>query len=96
MNILTAIVVCLHLYVKGRCTRFQQRALFTVLYSRFKHCAKDVSKVTAQPTILELTIVNQHNHKMKQTNNYVIITDQNGGGLIDARGIQHLLKIFYC
>ena len=47
-------VVCLHLYAKGRCTRFQQRALFTVLYSRFKHCAKDVSTFTAQPTILEL------------------------------------------
>ena len=45
--------VCLHLYAKGRCTRFQQRALFTVLYSRFKHCAKDVSTFTAQPTILE-------------------------------------------
>ena len=27
--------------------------LFTVLYSRFLNCAKDVSKVTAQPTILE-------------------------------------------
>ena len=40
-------VVCLRLYAKGRCTRFQQRALFTVLYSRFKHCAKDVSTFTA-------------------------------------------------
>ena len=46
-------VVCLRLYVKGRCTRFQQRALFTVLYSWFKHCTKDVSTLTAQPTILE-------------------------------------------
>ena len=33
--------------------RFQQRALFTILYSLFKHCAKDMSKVTAQRTILE-------------------------------------------
>ena len=46
-------VVCLRLYAKGRCTRFQQRALFTVLYSRFKHCTKNVSTFTAQPTILE-------------------------------------------
>ena len=46
-------VVCLCLYVKGRCRRFQQCALFTVLYSRFKHCAKDVFKDTAQRTILE-------------------------------------------
>ena len=51
-------VVCLRLYAKGRCTRFQQRALFTVLYSRFKHCAKAVSTFTAQPTILELYIYN--------------------------------------
>ena len=27
--------------------------LFTVLYWRFQHCAKDVLKVTAQRTILE-------------------------------------------
>ena len=49
-------VVCLLLYAKGQCTRFQQRALFTVLYSLFKHCAKDVSTFTAQPTILEYYI----------------------------------------
>ena len=50
-------VVCLRLYAKGRCTRFQQSALFTVLYSRFKHCAKDVSMFTAQPTILECIMI---------------------------------------
>ena len=33
---------------------FNSVVLFTVLYSRFKHCTKDVSKVTAQHTILEL------------------------------------------
>ena len=49
MNILTAS----RLFTFVREGRFQQRALFTVLYSPFKHCAKDVSKVTAQPTILE-------------------------------------------
>ena len=32
---------------------FNSVTLFTVLYSRFLNCAKDVSKVTAQPTILE-------------------------------------------
>ena len=32
---------------------FNSIILFTVLYSRFRHCAKDVSKVTAQRTILE-------------------------------------------
>ena len=31
--------------------------LFTVLYSRFQHCAKDVSKVTAQRTILEYYMI---------------------------------------
>ena len=49
-------VVCLRLYAKGRRMRFQQRALFTILYSRFKHCAKDVSTFTAQPTSLEYEI----------------------------------------
>ena len=32
---------------------FNSVTLFTVLYSRFLNCVKDVSKVTAQPTILE-------------------------------------------
>ena len=35
---------------------FNSVTLFTVLYSRFLNCAKDVSKVTAQPTILESQI----------------------------------------
>ena len=50
-------VVCLRLYAKGQCMRFQQRALFTVLYSRFKHCTKDVSTFTVQPTILEYVFI---------------------------------------
>ena len=33
---------------------FNSVVLSTVLYSRFKHCAKDVSTVSAQRTILEL------------------------------------------
>ena len=32
---------------------FNSVTLFTVLYSRFLNCAKDMSKVTAHPTILE-------------------------------------------
>ena len=35
---------------------FNSVTLFTILYSRFLNCAKDVSKVTAQPTILESII----------------------------------------
>ena len=35
---------------------FDSVVLFTVLYSQFQHCAKDMSKVTAQRTILESTI----------------------------------------
>ena len=34
-------------------TEFNSVVLFTVLYLRFQHCAKGVSKVTAQRTILE-------------------------------------------
>ena len=37
---------------------FNSVVLFTVLYSRFQHCAKDVSTFTAQPTILELGLQN--------------------------------------
>ena len=32
---------------------FNRVTLFTVLYSRFLKCAKDMSKVSAHPTILE-------------------------------------------
>ena len=39
---------------------FNSVTLFTVLYSRFLNCAKDVSKVTAQPTILECQIQYRH------------------------------------
>ena len=35
---------------------FNSIVLFTVLYSQFQHCAKDVSKVTVQCTILELVM----------------------------------------
>ena len=42
---------------------FNSVTLFTILYSRFLNCAKDVSKVTAQPTILESVLKpwKQHN-----------------------------------
>ena len=32
---------------------FNSVVLFTALYLRFQHCAKDMSMFTAQPTILE-------------------------------------------
>ena len=35
---------------------FNSVTLFAVPYTRFLNCAKDVSKVTAQPTILEFTL----------------------------------------
>ena len=38
---------------------FNSVVLFTVLYSQFLNCAKDVSKVTAQPTILEYTTIHE-------------------------------------
>ena len=36
---------------------FNSVTLFTVLYSRFLNCAKDVSKVIAQPTISEYVLL---------------------------------------
>ena len=60
-------VVCLHLYAKGRCTQNSTTLFylnFTVLYSQFQHCTKDVSKVTAQRSILEFCIYTQHNISM--------------------------------
>ena len=48
----------------------------TVLYSRFKHCAKDVFKVTAQPTILESIIVNILNVRVKCVSNFNSVVDQ--------------------
>ena len=64
-------VVCLRLYAKGRCTRCQQRALFTILYLWFKHCAKDVSTFTAQPTILEYLIFFSHTFISRYIQNFV-------------------------
>ena len=60
MNILTTYFTasCLFTFVREGMmyVEFNSVTLFTVLYSRFLICAKDVSKVTAQPTILELRI----------------------------------------
>ena len=42
---------------------FNSVVLFTILYSRFQHCAKDVSAFTAQPTILELYLTESHRLK---------------------------------
>ena len=57
MNILTTDFTASRLFTFIRegmmYIEFNSVTLFTVLYSRFKHCAKDVSKVTAQRTILE-------------------------------------------
>ena len=53
-----SIASCLFTFVREGTMHpeFNSVILFTVLYSRFKHCAKDVSKVTAQHTILEYSI----------------------------------------
>ena len=60
MNILTTYFTASRLFTFVRegmmYVEFNSVALFTVLYSRFMNCAKDVSKVTAQPTILELLL----------------------------------------
>ena len=60
MNILTIYFIASHLFTFVRegmmYVEFNSVTLFTVLYSRFLHCAKDVSKVTAHPTILEYTV----------------------------------------
>ena len=57
MNILTTYSTgsCLFTFVcEGTMhAEFNSVVLFTILYSRFQHCAKDVSMFTAQPTILE-------------------------------------------
>ena len=56
MNILTTYFTASRLFTFVRegmmYVEFNSVTLFTVLYSRFLNCAKDVSKVTAQPTIL--------------------------------------------
>ena len=48
-------VSCLFTFVREGMmyVEFNSVTLFTVLYSRFLNCAKDVFKVTAQPTILK-------------------------------------------
>ena len=57
MNILTTYFTVNRLFTfvrKGMMyVEFNSITLITVLYSRFLNYAKDVSKVTAQPTILE-------------------------------------------
>ena len=57
MDILTTYFTASHLFTFARegimYEEFNSVTLFTVLYSRFLNCAKDVSKITAQPTILE-------------------------------------------
>ena len=57
MNILTTYFTANHLFTFIRegmiYVEFNSVTLFTVLYSQFLNCAKDVSKVIAQPTILE-------------------------------------------
>ena len=51
-------VSCLFTFVREGImyVEFNSVTLFTILYSRFLNCAKDVSKVTAHPTILEYII----------------------------------------
>ena len=62
MNILTTYFTASRLFTFVRegmmYAEFKSVTLFTVLYSRYLNCAKDVSKVTAQPTILEFLIRN--------------------------------------
>ena len=57
MNILTTYFTasCLFTFLREGMmhAEFNSVVLSTILYSRFKHCAKDVSKVTAQRTVLE-------------------------------------------
>ena len=57
MNILTTYFTASRLFTFVRegmmYVEFNSVTLFTVLYLRFLNCAKDVSRVTAQPTILE-------------------------------------------
>ena len=66
MNILTVSHLFTFVREGTMHAEFKSVILFTVLYSRFQHCAKDVSKVTVQHTILEYGVkymfLNQ-NHK---------------------------------
>ena len=56
MNILTANHLFTFVCEGMIYVEFNSVSLFTVLYSQFLNCAKDVSKVTVQPTILEYVI----------------------------------------
>ena len=53
MNILTVSRLFTFVREGMMYVEFNSVTLFSVLYSRFLNYAKDVSKVTAQPTILE-------------------------------------------
>ena len=57
---------CLFTFVREgmMCIEFNSVILFTVLYSQFLNCAKDVSKVTVQPTIFFLEYVTKGHHKL--------------------------------
>ena len=57
MNILTARRLFTFVREGTMYAEFNSVALFTVLYSWFKHCAKDVSTFTAQRTILEFILI---------------------------------------
>ena len=56
MNILTTSRLFTFIREEIMYIEFNSVTLFTVLYSRFLNCAKDVSTFTAQPTILELQV----------------------------------------
>ena len=72
MNILTVTHLFTFLREGTMNAEFNSIILCTVLYLRFQHCAKDVSKVTAQHTILEscVTIMNSSNINTASTMNF--------------------------
>ena len=93
MNILTAS----HLFTFVRegmmHAEFNSITLFTILYSRFQHWAKDVSKVTAQRTILELRIL--HGNSSCSTN-VNVSTDTTVEKITLSRPLNHLTEDFVC
>ena len=52
---------------------FNSVVLFTVLYSRLQHCAKDVFTFTAQPTILEYVLMSVNTANQKQK--YIVLEE---------------------
>ena len=56
MNILTVSHLFIFVREGTMHAKFNSVVLFTVLYGRFQHCAKNVFEVTVQHTILELLI----------------------------------------